>query len=105
MATATKTTVHRLPLTKARTNLGSVIRRIRLTKDHFILEKDGIPVAAMMDVDEYEDYIELHDPELKKQIAEGYRAYTRGNVRPAGDFIDELKRELNHKNKSKSKKS
>ena len=105
MATTTKTTVHHLPLTKARTNLGSVIRRIRITKDHFILEKDGIPVVAMLDVDEYEDYMELQDPEIKKQIAEGYAAYKRGEIRPARDLINELKAELSKKKKSKSKKS
>ena len=54
--------VNRLPLTKARVNLGALIRRAHNNKEHFILEKDGIPVAALLDVDEYEDYLDLQDP-------------------------------------------
>jgi len=76
----TKTTVNRLPLTKARINLGSLIRRIHNNKEQFILEKDGIPVAALLDVDEYEDYLDLQDPELKQQIKEGYDEYRRGKL-------------------------
>jgi prevent-host-death family protein len=75
-----KTVVNRLPLTKARINLGSLIRRVHNNKEQFILEKDGIPVAALLDVDEYEDYLDLQDPELKLQIKEGYTEYRRGEL-------------------------
>src|SRR6266566_3373867 len=37
--------VHHLPITKARINLGQVVRRVVRNKEYFILEKDGIPVA------------------------------------------------------------
>ena len=37
--------VQKLPLTKARINLGAVIKRVHLHKEYVILEKDGIPVA------------------------------------------------------------
>ena len=101
----TRTMVHRLPLTKARINLGSLVRRIHLKKEYVILEKDGIPVAGMMDIDELEDYLEMQDPGLKKQIAEGYAAYKRGDTQPARDFITELKSEMSQKKKRKAKKS
>ena len=88
----TKTTVNRLPLTKARVNLGSLIRRIHNNKEQFILEKDGIPVAALLDVDEYEDYLDLQDPELKQQIKEGYDEYRRGKLTEDFDsFLARLK--------------
>ena len=35
--------VHYLPITKARINLGQVVRRVVRNKEYFILEKDGIP--------------------------------------------------------------
>jgi len=38
--------VHRLPITKARINLGAVAKRAHLSGDYFILEKDGIPIAG-----------------------------------------------------------
>jgi prevent-host-death family protein len=47
-----KPTVTRIPLTKARINLGAIIKRVYTGKECFILEKDGLPVAALMDVDE-----------------------------------------------------
>ena len=75
-----KTMVNRLPLTKARVNLGALIRRVHNNKEHFILEKDGIPVAALLDVDEYEDYLDMQDPGLKEQIKEGYGEYRRGRL-------------------------
>ena len=101
----TKTMVHRLPLTKARINLGSVVRRVHMSKEYVILEKDGIPLVGIMDIDELEDYLELHDPNLKRQIAEGYAAYKRGDVRDAVDFLNELKAEAGKKKKSRAKKS
>lgn len=101
---STKTMVHHLPLTKARVNLGAVVRRIHLNKEYVVLEKDGIPIVGMMDIGELEDYLELQDPELKKQIAEGYAAYKRGDVRGGRDFINELKRDISQKKKPKAKK-
>jgi hypothetical protein len=29
-------------------------------KEYIILEKDGIPIAALMDINEFEDYLELY---------------------------------------------
>jgi len=57
MSATTKPMIHRLPITKARINLGSVVRRIHLNKEYVILEKGGIPIAGMMDIDELEDYL------------------------------------------------
>jgi len=76
----TKTLVNRLPLTKARINLGALIKRVHNNKEHFVLEKDGIPVAALIDVDEYEDYLDARDPELKLQIREGQEEYRSGKL-------------------------
>ncbi len=89
----TKATVHRLPLTKARINLGSLIRRIHLKKEYVILEKDGIPVAGIMDIDEMQDYLEMKNPGMKMQVAEGYAAYRKGDVREASSFLAELRGE------------
>lgn len=90
----TKPMVHHIPITKARVNLGEVVRRVRLNKECFILEKGGIPIAGIIDVDELEDYLELHDPKLKKQIKESYEAYRRGEGRDFDEFLAELKSDL-----------
>jgi len=86
-----KRIVKRLPITDARRHLGEVIKKVRINKDYFILEKDGIPVAGIMDIDEFEDYLELRDVGVKKQIQKSYDEYKRGKARPARDFLREIK--------------
>ncbi len=60
-----------IPITKARNNLGALITQVHLNKEYVILEKDGIPIAGIMDIDEFEDYLELQDPKVRAMIAKG----------------------------------
>lgn len=89
-----KLTVNRLPITKARINLGLVVRKAHSDKEYFIIEKDGIPVVGIMDIDEFEDYLETkkeqEDEEFQADIDEGYREFLKGNVRTAEEFLGEL---------------
>jgi len=79
--------VHRLPITKARVNLGQVVKRAHLNKEYFILEKDGIPVAGILDADELEDYLELRDPKARRTIAESNADIEAGRFKPAEDLL------------------
>ena len=88
---AIKTVVTHLPLTKARINLGQVVRRVHLNRELFILEKDGIPVAGLMHVDDIEDYLEIQNPAAKEQIRRSYAEYRRGEARDVSSFLAELK--------------
>lgn len=94
-----KSVVHRIPLTKARINLGQVVRRVHVNREYFILEKDGIPVAGIMNVDDMEDYLELQDPALKKQIEQSNAEYRRGEAREVSVFLTELQSEAAKKRK------
>jgi hypothetical protein len=82
--------IETLPITKARINLGAVVRRIHLNKEYVILEKDGIPIAGIMDIDEFEDYLELQDPKVERQIKKSYQEYSSGKSRPARALLTEL---------------
>ncbi len=93
--------VYRVPLTKARINLGQIVRRAHLNRECFILEKDGIPVAGIMDVDDLEDWLELQNPKMRKQIQEGYEEYRQGKAGPARDFLAELQQEVGARQKNK----
>jgi hypothetical protein len=86
-----KTVVSRLPLTKARVNLGQVVRRVHVNREFFILEKDGIPVVGLMHVDDLEDYLEMQDRSVKKQVQTSTAEYRRGAARNAHEFLTELK--------------
>ena len=84
------TMVQRLPITQARINLGALVKRVHLNKEYFILEKDGIPVVAIMDIDEFEDYLELQDPRVRAIIKKGHQEYLAGKSRPAEELLREL---------------
>jgi PHD/YefM family antitoxin component YafN of YafNO toxin-antitoxin module len=88
---ARKTMVHRIAITKARINLGQVVRRAHLNKECFILEKDGIPVAGILNVDDLEDWLELQDPGMRRQIAAGYAEYQRGQTGSLDEVLAEVR--------------
>ena len=79
--------VHRLPITKARVNLGQVVKRVHVNKEYFILEKDGIPVAGILDADELEDYLELRDPKARRAIEASNADIAAGRTRPAENLL------------------
>jgi len=95
-----------MPITKARVNLGAVVRRVHLNKEYIILEKGGIPVAGLMDADELEDYLEIRDPKVQRFIRKSHEEYLAGKSRPAEELLAELRAERgnapanrNHKTK------
>src|SRR5215217_9753537 len=85
--------VHRLPITQARINLGAVVKQVHLNKEYVILEKDGIPIAGLMDIDEFEDYLELQDPKVRAHIRTSNEEYLAGKSRPAEELLRELREE------------
>src|SRR5437660_7464036 len=93
--------VHRLPITKARINLGAVAKRAHLSGEYFILEKDGIPVAGIMSADEMEDYLELQNPKAQRAIAESKADIKAGRTRPAAELLAEFKKEETRKRPTK----
>jgi hypothetical protein len=95
--------IHRIPITKARVNLGSVVRRVHVNKEYFILEKDGIPVAGVMDANELEDYLELRDPQIKADIKKSQREYLEGKGRPLAEFLAEIASERKAKQRHRKR--
>lgn len=85
--------VLRVPMTKARTQLGALVRGVHVDGDVVVLEKDGIPVAGLVDIDAVEDYLEAQDPGLRRRLRASTKAYRSGRGRPAREFLDELKAE------------
>lgn len=85
--------VQRLPITRAHTNLGALVKRVHLNKEYVIFEKDGTPIAGLMDIDEFEDYLELRDPKVREDIRKSYEEYLAGKGRPADELLAELRAE------------
>ena len=88
----TSPAVRRFPLTKAMTGLGDLVRRVHHDKVCVILEKDGIPVAGLLDIDEVEDYLELKDLAVRQHIRKSHEEYLAGKSRPAAQLLDELRK-------------
>ena len=91
MAKKTRRKVTTMPITQARVNLGAVVRRVHLNKEYIILEKGGIPVVGLMDADELEDYLEVHDPKVRRFIRKSHEEYLAGKGRPAEQLLAELR--------------
>ena len=51
-------------------------------------------VAVILDVDEYEDRLDLHDPAIKAASDESRRQFEAGKGRPIEEFFRELETEL-----------
>ncbi len=83
--------VQRIPITKARMNLGELAKRAHVNGEYFILEKDGIPVIGIMDADELEDYLELKNPQVLAQIAASKADVQAGRIKPAENLLAGLK--------------
>jgi len=66
------------------------VKRVHLNKEYVILEKDGIPLAGVMDIDEFEDYLELRDPKVRAAIAKSRQEHRSGKNRPARSFLVQL---------------
>ncbi|NJN82553.1 MAG: type II toxin-antitoxin system Phd/YefM family antitoxin [Caldilineaceae bacterium] len=52
-------TQHRLGATELRNQLGKLLNRVQARKEHLLIEKLGIPVAAVISMEEYEEYQRL----------------------------------------------
>ena len=94
--------VRRLPITKARINLGAVVKRVHLDKEYVVLEKDGIPIVGVMDIDEFEDYLELKDPKARKDIQKSTEEHRAGKSRPAHELVAAVRRESAKRGKRRS---
>lgn len=97
--------VNHLPITKARINLGQLAKRAHVKGEYFILEKDGIPVIGIMDADEMEDYLELRDPKVTRQIEQSNADVRAGRTRPAEQLLAELRQKKQRSQTKPSRKA
>jgi PHD/YefM family antitoxin component YafN of YafNO toxin-antitoxin module len=67
-----------------------LIKRIRGGNEYVVLERNGEPVVALIDIDEFEDLLELGDPEVQRLIQESPADELAGRVRPARELLAEF---------------
>jgi prevent-host-death family protein len=84
--------IRHVPLTQARASLGTIVNDVNRTRDYVVVERGGLPVAAIMDIDEFEDYLELRDPKVRERIAAASREHRAGMSVPAEELLADLQR-------------
>ena len=88
-----------VPATEVHRNFSDLIRRAFSGREHFIVEKDGLPVVAIISMQEYEKLIKEHEQyehdkeERLKQFREAARAIGT-EVANSGLSEDELMAKL-----------
>ncbi|CAG0942858.1 hypothetical protein ANRL1_01103 [Anaerolineae bacterium] len=70
--------------TEVQRQFGQVIRRTYLGREHFIVQKDGLPVAAIISMKEYQDFI--REREARESRLQEFRQATR----EMGDEAEQL---------------
>ena len=93
MGNPAKPMIHHLPITEARRNLGALVRRLHKKGEYFVLVKDGIPVAALIDPDELDDYLDMQDPDIRKAIEESEKDARKGRTTDGRALLAELRKD------------
>jgi len=64
--------------------------RVHLNEEYVIVGKDRMPIAGIMDIDEFGDYLAIHDRKVRAMIAKGHQDSLTGESRQAANLLDEL---------------
>ena len=83
--------VKTLSINDITSNLPDIVERLH-SGDYIVVEKNGRPVAGIIDADDMEDFVELQNSLIKKQISKGYQEFKTGKTVPARSFLQSLKR-------------
>ena len=57
------------------------------------LKRTAFPVAAIIDPDELDDYLDLQDPNIRRLMDDGEAEHRAGRSRPATDLLAELRKQ------------
>lgn len=96
--------IRHIPLTQARASLGAIVNEVNRNSEYVIVERGGLPVAVIMDFDEFEDYLDARDPAARARIAEASLEYREGKAFPAEDLIPSLQQVAAGKSRKKTLK-
>ena len=88
-----KQTIRAVQISQAKGSLGSLVKRVHRDKEYVILKDNGTPLAAVMDIDEFEDYLELNDPKVRRDIEQSTKEFREGKGRPGRELLTELEEE------------
>ena len=88
-----KQTIRSVQISKAKSSLNSLVKRVHRDHEYLILKDNGTPLAAVMDIDEFEDYLELNDPKVQRDIAQSTKEFREGKGRPVSELLEKLEQD------------
>ncbi len=89
-STSPQPMTRQVQLTELRRDTATIIDRVHRDKEHAIVRRRSLPVAVIIDIEEYEDLLDLHDPQARRDLEMATREYREGKARPAEDLLREL---------------
>lgn len=82
---------HRMGSTELRNQLGTLLNRVHNRKEHLLIEKLGIPVAAVISMGEYEEYQRLTAANQLRELTRQLSAEAANQGLTESDLLAELK--------------
>lgn len=76
--------------TEARNNLGRLLNRVHQREEHLVVEKLGIPVAAVISMDDYEHYRRLLAAETLEDLGRKMGAGAKRQGLTEEQLIEEM---------------
>ena len=105
MSKQTEPFIRHIPLTQARASLGTILNEVNRNSEYVVVERGGLPVAVIIDFDEFEDYLDARDPEAHARIAESDHELREGKAVPAESLIPGLRAGVTGKSRKKTLKT
>ena len=90
MSKKTTARVRHLSIDEARANLNTIAQHAHDKGEYFFVGGNGSPIIGIMDAEELEDYLELRDPKVQREIQQSNKEYLAGKSRPLEEFLAEL---------------
>jgi prevent-host-death family protein len=76
--------------TNLRNNLKDATDYVRTSKKPLIITERGVPTSVLVDIDEYEDYLEAKDPDFLKSIKKARAEKEAGVVFSLDDIFGSI---------------
>jgi prevent-host-death family protein len=94
--------IRHVALTQARASLGTIVNEVNRNNEYVVVERGGLPVAVIIDFDEFEDYLDARDPAARAHIAEASREHREGKALPAEDLVARLQQATGSKSRKQT---
>jgi prevent-host-death family protein len=73
-----------------RSGFKSALGHVKKTKKPLVITERGVPTSVLVSIDEYEDYLSEHDPELIASIKRARKEYTKKNIFSFSDVFGDI---------------